>query len=318
MEPLPDPSAPATLKAVAILALLCLLPAAAVAEPLPLPPPGEGLVGANRLVRTLPRDTLVDLARRHGYGYTEVRLANPGIDPWLPGAASIILPGLHVLPDAPREGIVINIPEMRLYYYPAVDATAYPQVMTYPVGIGKAGWRTPEVRTVVVAKERNPVWRVPESIRRERAEQGETMPDTVSPGAGNPLGEFVLRLARPGYLIHGSNRKYGIGMRVSHGCIRLAADDIRQLFRQVPVGTPVHVVNQPYKVGVLAGQLYLEVHPPLPELGRPVGKTEVVAAIIRATDGVHYEADWEAAFRAVDQASGIPTVIGRLHPPARD
>lgn len=318
MEPLPHPSAPTTLKAVASLAVLCLLQAPAVAETLPLPPPGEDLVGANRLVRSQPRDTLLDLARRHGYGYSEVRIANPGIDPWLPGAASVTLPGLFVLPEAAREGIVINIPEMRLYYYPVADGTVYPRVMTYPIGIGKAGWRTPEVRTVVAAKERDPVWRVPESIRREHAEQGEELPEIVPPGAGNPLGEFALRLARPGYLIHGSNRKYGIGMRVSHGCIRLATDDIRQLFGQVAVGAPVHVVNQPYKVGVQAGRLYLEVHPPLPELGAPIRKTGVVAAIIRATQGAAYEADWALAFRVVEQANGIPTVIGRLHPPVRD
>ncbi len=289
------------------------LPAGAETQALPLP--GDDLVGMQRTLPSRAEDTLLDIARRTGQGYAEIRNANPGVDPWLPGQSTpVILPSRRILPDAPRVGIVINLPEMRLYYYPSPGPGQAPQVMTYPIGIGKLGWQMPEMQTEVSGKERNPTWHVPASIRQEHAANGEIMPDRIPPGARNPLGEFALRLGRTAYLIHGSNKKYGFGMRVSHGCIRLEPAAIRQLFQQVSVGTPVRIVDQPYKVGIEAGKLYLEAHPPLLERRRETSKTSMVAASIRVTGDASFSVDWDKAFRVMAEAKGIPVVIGTLQP----
>jgi L,D-transpeptidase ErfK/SrfK len=277
-----------------------------------LPAGGDAVVGERQVVHSRTEDTLLDIALRHDHGYTALRNANPGVDPWLPGEATpVVLPGQHVLPDSPRTGIVVNLPEMRLYYYPPVRPGEPPEVVTYPIGIGKEGWQMPEMQTRVSARLRNPAWQVPESIRQERAAEGISLPDTIPPGEDNPLGEFALRLGETGYLIHGSNRKYGIGMRVSHGCLRLEPDDIAALFAQVAVGTPVRVVDQPFKAGVRDGKLYLEAHPPLAEHVVGTGKTAMVAAIVRATWAADYEIDWDTALRMAESATGIAQEIGR-------
>jgi len=303
-------------KIAALLLLTCLLRlgAPAWAETLVLMP-GEDLVGKQKQVRSSAEDTLLDIAHRHGYGYEEIKSANPKVDPWLPGASTrLLLPGRRILPDAPRVGIVVNLPEMRLYYYPRPRTGSQHQVLTYPIGIGKQGWQVPEMHTRVSGKERNPVWHVPESIRQERAAQGETMPMLIAAGDDNPLGEFALRLGSTDYLIHGTNKKYGFGMRVSHGCIRLEPAAIRQLFGRVAVGTPVRIVDQPYKAGTRAGRLYLEAHRPLAERRREMGKTVMVAAVIRATSNARYSIDWDKAFRVVEEAQGTPVVIGTQQP----
>lgn len=272
-----------------------------------LPPPEEQVVGALRTVLAEAEDTLLDIAYRQGFGFREIKRANPDLDPWLPAAgASVTLPDRYVLPAAPRQGIVVNIPEMRLYHYPA----GADEVEILPIGIGKTGWHIPEGLTEVSAKVPNPAWLVPASIRRERAERGEYLPAEVPPGPDNPLGAYALRLALPGYLIHGTNRKYGIGMRVSHGCIRLYPQDIERLFARVPVGAPVRVVDQPYKAGWHRKELYLEVHPPLVERSRDAGVTRMVAEIIRATGDTRHTVDWPAAMRALDEARGVPVRIG--------
>jgi L,D-transpeptidase ErfK/SrfK len=295
----------------AVLAAQILATAPAAAETLRLPAAGDSLVGELRMVHTGAEDTLLDIAYRHGYGYEEIKLANPDYDPWLPGEqAAIVLPGRHLLPEGPRQGIVINIPEMRLYYYPEPGRGRPAEVMVFPIGIGKQGWLTPETETRVVAKLTRPAWQVPDSIKREREAQGEPLPDVVPPGADNPLGEYALQLALPDYLIHGSNKKYGVGMRVSHGCVRLYPDDIRQLFQRVPEATPVRIVNQPYKVGWQAGVLYLEAHPPLVELAQEAGVTTMVAEVIRATRDTDHDIDWDTAIEAIRQPRGVPVPIG--------
>lgn len=295
-----------------LIALALALPAAATrAETFPLPLPGEDIVGALWVARPGAEDTLLDIAYRHGYGYAEILLANPGIDPWLPGEfASVVLPGRHILPDAPRQGIVINIPEMRLYHFPLAGFCAAREVTVYPIGIGKMGWRIPETLTYIAGKLVQPTWQVPASIREEKAAEGEILPAEIPPGPGNPLGEYALQLGLPNYLIHGSNKKYGIGMRVSHGCIRLYPDNIRELFQRVTVGTPVRIVNQPYKAGWQGGRLYLEAHPPLAEQPREGRLTAMVAEVIRSTRGTNQVIDWDAAIRVVDEAKGIPQPIG--------
>lgn len=256
----------------------------ASAEVYPLPPEGESVIGEPVEVVATHADTLIDLARRHGLGFEEIVNANPGVDPWLPGEGTLVrLPKRRVLPDAPREGIVINLPEHRLYYYPppkvpdkagsgakgdkppAAPAIEPRVVVTFPVSVGKMDWATPLGLTRISMKIRNPTWTPPESVRQEHLKNGEVLPKVVAAGPDNPLGLFAMRLAIPGgaYMIHGTNKPAGVGMQVTHGCMRLFPEDIEELFGMVTEGTPVRIVNQPHKAGWRAGRLYAEVHPPL-------------------------------------------------------
>jgi L,D-transpeptidase ErfK/SrfK len=216
--------------------------------------PKQDMVGEIRHYTIEDKDTLLDVARRYDLGYVELVAANPGVDPWIPKPGTrIVLPTAHLLPDAPREGIVINLPEMRLYYFPPEAGG----VVSFPIGIGVEGWETPLGTTSVVSKREHPTWIPPESIRRERPD----LPAFIPPGPDNPLGDFALDLGWPRYLVHGTNKPYGVGRRTSHGCIRLYPEDIKRLFGWVVVGTPVTVVSQQAKLGWVNGDLYLEVHP---------------------------------------------------------
>lgn len=295
-----------------LLGLLAMLTAGPVlATNYPLPRAGEHLVGSMRTVEAQFEDTFETLGERHGFGHLEMLAANPGIDPWLPGAGSeIVLPGLHVLPEAPREGIVVNLPEYRLYYFAPDDG----EVVTYPVGIGREGWSSPIGETSVARKQANPSWYPPESVRKEHAEEGDFLPAVVPPGPDNPMGPYKMNLALSGYVIHGTNKNFGIGMRVSHGCFRLRNDDISALFPQVPVGTKVTIVNQPYKLGIHEGDLYLEVHTPLDEDGRP-SSLDRQAAIQSLLDSKpeltqQFRLDWRQIRDIVYAEEGIPQRIG--------
>jgi L,D-transpeptidase ErfK/SrfK len=211
------------------------------------------VIGIPELYETQSQDTLLDIARDHDLGYVEIRAANPGIDPWLPGAGKLLtLPSQHVLPDAPRRGIVINLPELRLYYYPP---TGEPR--SFPIGIGDEGWETPVGRTEIAEKRTHPTWVPTKSEHQEDPD----LPPSIGPGPDNPMGDHALYLGWTGYAIHGTNKPYSIGRRDSHGCIRLYPQDIDWLYHAVAIGTRVTVVNQPAKVGWSAGELYLEVHP---------------------------------------------------------
>lgn len=226
--------------------------------------PGSDVVGEVQVIRARYEDTFVDIARAYDLGFDELVQANPGVDAWLPGAGTpIVLPTQFILPDAPRDGIVLNIGAKRIFFYPRVAAGEAPRVITHPVGIGREGWGTPIGTTTVVSKVKDPVWAVPASIRREHAEAGDPLPARVPAGPDNPLGAYALRLGFPSYLIHGTNKPSGIGMRVSHGCVQLFPEDIETLFSQVPVGAPVRIVNQPQLLGWRDGNLYLEAHPAL-------------------------------------------------------
>lgn len=226
--------------------------------------PGQSVVGMPQIVFASAGDTFADLARTYGLGYDELLAANPGVDPWLPGENTpILLPTQFVLPDAPHAGIVLNIAEKRLFYYPRMPDGQAQVVMTYPIGIGRVGWETPVGTTHVVSKARDPSWFVPASVRREHAELGDPLPAVVPPGPDNPLGTRVLQLEMPGYLIHGTNQPYGVGMRVSHGCIRLYPENIETLYELVDIGESVTIVNEPYLLGWLDGGWYFESHAPL-------------------------------------------------------
>lgn len=226
--------------------------------------PSQSVIGEPQIVFTREEDTFSDLAREYGLGYDEIVAANPNIDPWLPGDNTpVLLPTQYVLPNVPRRGVVLNIASKRLFYFPAVAEGESIEVMTYPIGIGRVGWETPLGATSVVSKARNPHWYVPASVRKEHAEMGDPLPAVVLPGPDNPLGLHVLKLGIPGYLIHGTNQPYGVGMRVSHGCVRLYPENIELLYSLVNVGEEVRIINEPYLAGRANGDLYFESHQPL-------------------------------------------------------
>ncbi len=280
-----------------------------------LPPVGSDLVGEVRTVTARAEDTLLDIARRQDLGYNEIVAANPGLDPWLPGeGARVLIPSRYILPSAPREGIVINLAEMRLYYYPPPQRDGKGVVMTFPIGIGQAGWATPLGETRIVGKKRNPAWTVPASIRAASAAAGEPLPPVVPPGPDNPLGSYALRLGMPGYLIHGTNKPFGVGRRVSHGCIRLYPEDIEVLFAEVSQGTPVRIVDQPYKLGRADGRLYLEAHAPVVEPGKPWESSlpTVVQAAVAVLPASRRERVQMEIMRVASRHSGVPEPVATL------
>jgi L,D-transpeptidase ErfK/SrfK len=249
----------------------------------------------------------VSLARRYGVGFEELKLANPTVDAWLPGEGTeVVVPTRFVLPRAPREGIVVNVAELRIYYFPKDQPD---KVHTYPISIGRMDWGTPIGTTTIVAKNENPSWYPPESIRKEHAERGDILPAVVPPGPNNPLGNHALRLGLPGYLIHGTNRPSGVGMRVTHGCIRMFPEDVEALFGRVPIGTRVQIVNQPFKLGWNeAGALTLEVHPPLAE-ELEAGMwtlTDLTREIVAVTDEGFTDVDWDQAESILRNPLGVP------------
>jgi L,D-transpeptidase ErfK/SrfK len=233
-----------------------LLASSAVADSSDLPkghfplPEESNMVGEVYTVTATNEDTLLDIAQAHNVGYEEVRMANPDTSLWVPGEGTeVTIPGQFILPDEERTGIVINVAELRLYYYPEVGDGETPRVETYPIGIGRDAYNTPLGITETTMRLENPAWYPPESIRREAAERGDPAPAVVPPGADNPLGRYAILLDIPGYLIHGTNQPDGIGMRASRGCIRMHPDDIESVFWRVPVGTQVNIIDSPIKVG---------------------------------------------------------------------
>jgi len=260
-------------------------------------------------------DTLPDLARRYGLGYEEILRANPGVDTWLPGeGTTIVIPGQRLLPPSIREGIVVNLPEHRLYYFPKPKKGESPQVITYPVSIGKMDWNTPLGKTRVVDKRKNPSWIPPESVRKEHEERGDPLPPVVKSGPENPLGLYAMRLAiTPGaYLIHGTNNPIAVGMAITHGCIRMYPEDIEALFPPVAVNTPVWLVNEPVKVARVNGQVWLEVHPPIDDEGQraEVDLESFYALANTALGETPAAIHWDFVLDSLKEASGLPAMIG--------
>jgi len=273
----------------------------------------DSLVGEVITIHTELKDTLLDVARKNGLGYQDIKLLNPDLDTWLPGKdREVKLPLKFILPKTERDGIVLNIPEMRLYYYPKKSRDGIQEVITYPLGVGRQGWSTPYTKTKIIEKKINPKWYPPASIRQEHEEAGDPLPEVVESGPDNPLGNHAMRLGLPDYLIHGTNKPFGIGMRVSHGCIRLYPEDIEDLFEQVKLGTRVEIVNQPYKIGELDGVLYLEAHPYLDEDAGIFENnlTPIVKLIVDSTGEQQYEIDWDLVRQVVRNPTGVPTAIG--------
>jgi L,D-transpeptidase ErfK/SrfK len=279
--------------------------------------PAEGdLIGDYAEVRATHDDTLIDIARSQSLGYEEIVNANPGADPWLPGEGTLVrLPLRRILPDVPREGIVVNLPEHRLYYFPATKPGEPRLVVTYPVSIGKMDWSTPLGLTKIEKKIKDPAWYPPESVRQEHAAHGDILPKMIPPGPDNPMGLFAMRLAIPGgsYLIHGTNKPAGVGMQVTHGCMRLYPEHIEELFKMVPVDTPVRLVNQPQKVGWSEGKLYVEVHPPLEATNSSVVAPDRTALARLVANAVRVRpagpVTWERTESAFEKAEGIPVAV---------
>ena len=246
--------------------------------------PRQMVVGEPQVVFARDRDTLSDLAREYGLGYDEIVAANPGVDPWVPGEGTpVVLPTQYVLPEVQHSGLILNIATKRLFYFPEAEADGTRYVLTYPIGIGRVGWETPLGETSVVSKARDPQWWVPASVRQEHAENGNPLPAVVPPGPDNPLGNRVLKLDMPGYLIHGTNQPYGVGMRVSHGCVRLYPENIEFLYELVDVGEVVTIINEPYQFGHYDGALYFEAHAPLEDDAKPA-EERLVAALEQQVD----------------------------------
>jgi L,D-transpeptidase ErfK/SrfK len=271
--------------------------------------------GTDQYVKAAYEDTLLDIARRNSVGYEEIRRANPTLDLWIPGAgADVLVPGRRILPPGPREGIVVNLPEHRLYYYPRPKKHEKPVVITFPVSVGKMDWRTPLGQTQIITKLAQPYWHPPPSVLKEHAERGDPLPKVVPPGPDNPLGEYAMRLAiHPGdYLIHGTNNPQAVGMAVTHGCIRLYPEDIEALFKIVPVGTKVWLINEPVKVAYVDGELLLEAHPQIDAEGQPMEPDLDMLSLKldHALGSTTAAINWDLARETLQAALGMPTLVG--------
>lgn len=280
-----------------------------------LPPDGSTVIGVDTTMTSRYEDTLLDIARQYSLGYDEIIRANPGVDMWLPGEGTqIFLPGRRLLPPGPHEGVVVSLPEHRLYYYPKPKKDEKRVVITYPVSIGKMGRSTPLGQTSIIAKIEHPSWYPPESIRKEHAQNGDPLPAVVGPGPDNPLGAFKMRLGfgNGTYEIHGTNNPTAVGLAVTHGCVRMYPEDIASLFPVIPVGTPVRFINVPVKVAWVDGELLLEAHPPVnsdgesfePDVGR-------FSALLRAAVGNATTAvNWDYAREVLQKANGVIATVG--------
>ena len=216
---------------------------------------GERVIGTPAWITSEYEDTFASIGENHGYGFLELVRANPEVDPWLPGDGTRIrLPARHILPSGPHEGIIINLAEYRLYHFR--DG----RVVTYPVGIGNTSNPSPLTRTSIRMRLESPAWYPPESIREEARSEGNPLPAVIPPGPANPLGPFALQLEEDGYLIHGTNKRFGVGQKVSHGCIRMFNDHIEELVWEVEKGSSVRIVEEPVKTAVENGTVWLQIH----------------------------------------------------------
>lgn len=267
------------------------------------------IVGSLHTVIAQPEDTFISIGQEFALGYEEIVAANPDLDPWVPGEGRLIkLPKQFILPSANYEGIYINLAEMRIYYYlPRAEDEHI--VQTYPISIGRGDWLTPRADAKVIEKLVAPTWYPPASVKREHELAGDPLPASVPPGDDNPLGKYALQLDLPGYFIHGTNRPEGIGMRVTHGCIRMRTADIETLFDKVPRGTSVTIQYKPFKVAIISDVAYLEAHgrddPSI--MANYLGDAIRELSELLVTNPVAI--DWEYLVQVAKEARGIPTVI---------
>ncbi|WP_309485727.1 L,D-transpeptidase family protein [Halomonas sp. DQ26W] len=285
----------------------------------PLPESGD-VIGENYIVEAREEETLLDIARDHNVGYEEIRLANPEVSVWLPGEGTeVVIPGRHILPHVAREGIVINIAELRLYYYPPVSGDETPRVETYPIGIGREGYNTPLGKTETTMRLKDPAWYPPRSMREEAAERGEPAPAVVPPGPDNPLGSHAILLDIPGYLIHGTNDPDGIGMRASRGCIRMFPEDIESIFDRVPVGMQVNIVNQPIKAGWDGDIPYVQVFETLEEQEYGMAALmQTLSLLERNSDDVSVPLNYEKLRFLLENPNGAVVALEQSPEPEAD
>jgi L,D-transpeptidase ErfK/SrfK len=277
-----------------------------------LPRNSDDIVGNIMTVVVEPGDNFSTIARKYDVGYCELEEANPGIDPDAPPAGSVlIIPTQYILPDVPRDGIVINLVEMRLYFYPPNKRSVY----IFPVGIGREGWESPLGVWSIIERTPLPTWHAPESIREARAKEGVYIPKEVPPGPDNPLGDYAMRLSNHTYLIHGTNDPSGVGRRSSAGCIRMYPEDIKKLFEMTHNGSPVRIINYPYKAGWKDNELYLETHLPLNgilgELNPDHRDAELVLKRAISNKGAAY-VNWSKAKAVAKEQQAIPQAVGRI------
>ncbi len=260
------------------------------------------LIGTKATYTINNKETLIELARDYNLGYNEITAANQDTDPWVPDTGTeITIPSAWLLPEVLKDGIVINLAEMRLYYFFMIEESRY--VKTYPIGIGQEGWNTPTGKFTITARVEDPVWTVPESIRKEEPE----LPRFVPPGPDNPLGGYWLQLSVKGYGIHGTNRPYGIGRRVSHGCMRLYPKDIKDLHDSIKSGIAVTIINKPVKTGLSEGNVYIEVHKSNEEISDLV----LLATMDLSRKNLLKIIDTGLFIQAIKDATGLPTVISK-------
>jgi L,D-transpeptidase ErfK/SrfK len=273
-------------------------------------PAADDIVGELTYHVTRREETLLDLARERDVGILELSAANPGFDPWIPEPESLVtLPTAHVLPDAPRRGLIINLAELRLYFIPEEGGTP----VTHPIGVGRDGYATPLGATKIVRKQQNPTWYPTASKLRDEPH----LPRVVPPGPDNPLGAHALYLGWPTYLVHGTNKPYGVGRRVSRGCIRMYPEDAANLFELVPVGTPVLVLDQAIKLGWRAGELFLEAHPTIAQLDELEERhsfplqppVDIAAEIVAKAGEQQHRVDWRLVEAELVSRRGIPVQI---------
>ena len=291
----------------------------ASAELLNLPGDGDSVLGSSYNITTRYGENTLILAQMHQIGYHELLSANPNVHTWMPGeGARMHIPRQYILPGKTREGLVLNLAELRLYYFDS-DPDGNPQVRTYPISAGRVDWVTPIGMTRVSDRLENPNWYPPKSVILEHEAMGEELSKVVPPGADNPLGQYALMLDAEGYFIHGTNRDQGIGMRVTHGCIRLRSSDIAELIHRVPIGTPVEIVSIPIKIGLLDGIVYMEAHPkpleefPMPEKNPTFEETDVLRPILALEEQLSagdYVIYWEQVMEVARQRLGVPVAVG--------
>lgn len=298
----------------ALLLLLSFYSCHVSAVTYPVPTQGNSVIGEVQYITAGDEDTLLSLGRQYRVGYNEMVAANPTVDIWLPGAGTrIVIPSRYILPDVPHVGIVVNVAEQRIYYFPSVQPGDVPVVKTFPVSIGKMDWKTPLGLTRIIDKRIHPTWYPPLSVRNEHAARGEILPAVVPPGPNNPLGEFAMRLGIAGgaYLIHGTNKPTAIGMDVTHGCIRMFPEDIEAFFKEVPINTPVMIIDQPYKMGWSGNELYIETHSVQVKGQASVAPnmTELTRLFVSVTKQHPVRLDWQGAEQAFMSASGLPIQV---------
>ncbi len=268
------------------------------------------LIGYDKYYKTKKDETLIDIARANNLAFPEIMSANQGLDdPWVvEPEKNLLLPQRHLLPSAKREGVIVNKGDLRLYYFSKEN-----KVYSFPIGIGRGDWETPTGKARITGKKKNPYWTVPASILEEEPH----WPKVVKPGPENPLGSRAIYLSMPGYLLHGTNKPWGVGMKVSHGCIRLYPEDIEMLYELVSQGENVEIIDQPVKTGWFGGVLYLEVHSMHPYGLEDKETLETNMRLLpQATKSLQKSAkhhivnvDWKKVVEIVKKASGVPEAI---------